>query len=220
MKYLFLILFILFCIIHLFYSYTDNSKNRAKTKPFLLLFLALFYFFATKDMQPYLLLALLTSWLGDVLLIPSGKSWFVMGGLSFLLSHFFFIKVYLTHISFTNMPWVLITIVAILYFGISLKIMDSVKDNTPKAMIFPMFLYLIANSTMNIFGLMQLVSRQNIGALTAYIGALLFFISDCILFLVRYHINKNLIFKKHFMVMFTYLLGEFLITVGILIIRG
>ena len=81
-----------------------------------------------------------------------------------------------------------------------------------------MYFYLLCNSTMNIFALMQLFSSRNAGALTAYIGAVLFYISDCTLFLVRYHENKELIFRKHFTVMLTYLLGEFLITYGILML--
>ena len=47
-----------------------------------------------------------------------------------------------------------------------------------------------------------------------------FFTSDCTLYLVRYHKNKDLIFKKHFTVMLTYLLGEALITVGMLLIQS
>jgi hypothetical protein len=73
---------------------------------------------------------------------------------------------------------------------------------------------------MNIFALMQLFSLRNSGALTAYIGAVLFFISDCTLFLVRYYKNPDIIYKKHFTVMLTYLLGEYLIVAGILMLNG
>jgi uncharacterized membrane protein YhhN len=57
---------------------------------------------------------------------------------------------------------------------------------------------------------------QTPGSLVAYAGAVLFFASDCTLFLVRYFRNPDVIFKKHFTVMLTYLAGEFLITLGIL----
>ena len=218
MKIMFLILFILFSVLHLIASWKDDRRYRAITKPFLLIFLLLYYL--TADTQPYILLALalVTSWLGDVLLIRKGHKWFAAGGISFMFSHFFFILVYLRKIQLTNQPWLLIIPVALLYYGIALKIIISLRHNTPKAMLFPMYFYLLCNSTMNVFALMQLCSSRNTAALTAFIGAVLFYISDCTLFLVRYHPNSELIFKKHFTVMFTYLFGEFLITYGVLIL--
>ena len=218
MNILFLILFIVFSILHLIFSWQDNRKYRAITKPFLLLFLLLYYLTSEKQTNIPLVLALLTSWLGDVLLIPKGHKWFAAGGISFMFSHFFFIFVYLRRIELAHQPWLFIIPIALLYYGIALKIIYSLKDSTPKAMLFPMYFYLLCNSTMNIFALMQLLSNRNKGALTAYVGALLFYISDCTLFLVRYHPNKELIFKKHFTVMLTYLLGEFLITYGIILL--
>ena len=214
-----MILFFLFSVLHLVFSWQDNRKYRAFTKPFLLIFLLLYYLSAEELICIPLVLALLTSWLGDVLLIPKGHKWFAAGGISFMFSHFFFVLVYLRKIDLAHQPWLLIIPVALLYYGIALKIIFSLKNNTPKAMIFPMYFYLLCNSTMNIFALMQLCSSRSSGALTAYIGAVLFYISDCTLFLVRYHENKELIFKKHFTVMLTYLLGEFLITYGIILIK-
>ena len=79
---------------------------------------------------------------------------------------------------------------------------------------------LLCNSTMNVFSLMQLITLKSAGALIAFIGAFLFYFSDCCLFLVRYHVNKDLIFKKHFTVMLSYLLGELMITAGIMMMGG
>lgn len=216
---IFLFLYLLMSVWHLYFSWKDDAKGRAFTKPFLLLLLIFFYLFSKTTTNHYLLLALITSWLGDVLLIGKGHKWFTLGGISFMFCHFFFILVYLQRIRF-SVTYLLLLIVAILYYGIALWIIHSVKDNTPKKMLLPMYFYLICNSTMNIFALMQVLSLRNSGALVAYLGALLFYISDCTLFLVRYHRNKDLIFKKHFTVMLTYLSGEMLITVGILMMGG
>lgn len=220
MNIVFLILFFLFSVIHLYHSWKDDSKHRAYTKPFLLIFLLLYYLTSSQNLTIPLIIALFTSWLGDVLLIPKGHKWFAMGGISFMLCHFFFILVYINRIELSRVSWLVVIPVAILYFGIALKIIFSIRDNTPKIMVFPMYFYLIANSTMNVFALMQLFSVRSAGAATAFIGAVLFYISDCTLFLVRYHKNKDLIFKKHFTVMLTYLAGEFLITLGVLMLGG
>ena len=216
MSHLFLALYILCSAVHLYHSWKDIPKKRAMTKPWLLLLLTGWYVVSTRDLSWVLVAALLTSWLGDVLLIPKGHRWFMTGGISFLVSHFLFIAVYAPSVTFGSIPWLLVVPVALVFFGISIMIIRAVKPTTPKAMVAPMCLYLIANSTMNIFALMRCLTLRTPGGLVAVLGAVLFFVSDCTLFLVRYYPKKQLIFKKHFTVMLTYLAGEALITLGIL----
>ena len=218
MQYVFLALFVIVSVIHLIDSWRDDAKRRAYTKPFLLILLLLFYFFAAKEISWVLAAALLFSWLGDVLLIPKGTPWFIAGGIAFLVSHILFIFAYLPAIKWECAVWWILIPAALVYYGVSVTVTLKLKGNIPVAMIVPMILYLLANSTMNLAALTQLMTLRNAGAAVAYVGAVFFFISDCTLYLVRYHTNKNLIFKKHFTVMLTYLLGECLITVGLLMI--
>ncbi|MBR0041015.1 MAG: lysoplasmalogenase [Oscillospiraceae bacterium] len=219
MKHLFLILYIAVSVLHLVASWRDEPDMRKKTKPFLLILLLLYYLFAAKSPSVLLILALLTSWLGDVLLIPKGHKWFTMGGIAFMFSHLFFVLVYCGQITLSKLNPVVIALIAVLYYGFSLLIIRSIRGNTPKSMIAPMCFYLICNSTMNLFAMMQLLSRPSPGAAAAYVGALLFYVSDCCLFLVRYGKKPEIIFKKHFTVMLTYLLGELLIVVGMLMLQ-
>ena len=217
MNYLFLVLLVIASVIHLYDSWNDN-KRRGFTKPFLLLFIILYYVFSTKTPYWVLLGALITSWLGDVLLIPKGNKWFMAGGISFLFCHILFIGVYMRNIDFTRVNlWVVIP-VAIIYYTVVIIIIKNLLPTTPKIMVAPMCFYLFANSTMNVFALMQLFSNPVRGAVVAYIGAILFFISDCTLYLVRYYKNPDIVFKRHFTVMLTYILGEFLITQGVLML--
>lgn len=211
-----MILYLLLSGIHLYHSWLDDSRHRAMTKPFLLILLAVYYTLAAQSVSWVLLLALLTSWLGDVLLIPKGHKWFTMGGISFMASHVLFIAVYVPSVKFTSIPVALIAAMVVLYYGTSLLIIRAVRETTPKPMVVPMYLYLLFNSTMNLFALMRLFTMHSAGSIVAYVGAVLFFISDCTLFLVRYYRNKDVIFKRHFTVMLTYLAGEMLIVLGIL----
>ena len=115
------------------------------------------------------------------------------------------------------MNWWLIVPIALLYFAVAFAVIIAVQPTTPKIMVGPMYIYLLANATMNSFALMQLLTHRSPGSVVAYLGALLFFVSDCTLFLVRYYKkNENLIFHKHFTVMLTYLAGELLIVIGML----
>ena len=233
--YLFLTAFFICSGVHLYHSWTDEREKRAKTKPFLLLFLLLYYIAAAENryaaapsagqaaarfgfLNMPLVLALLTSWLGDVLLIPHGHGWFAAGGISFMLCHFFFMRVYYDQITISGAALMILLPAAAIYFGIAFRVIRAVRENTPRIMVFPMYFYLLANSTMNLFALLQLISRPCMGTVTAFAGAVLFYVSDCCLFMVRYHSRTDLIFRKHFTVMVSYLLGEFLITQGMLMI--
>lgn len=220
LKYVFLVLLAAASVVHLIGSWRETHKMRMVTKPMLLIFILLYYLCALPREQwsVLLILALATSWLGDVLLMPSGNKWFVMGGISFLISHLLFISVYVSNIDFASVNWRLVVPAALVYYGIGLAVILALRKTTPKAMLAPMYLYLIANSTMNVFAFMQMLTRPCTGSVLAMVGAILFYISDCTLFLVRYHKNKDLIFKKHFTVMLTYILGEFLIAYGMVLL--
>lgn len=218
MRYVFLGAFAVLSAVHLYYSWIDHKRGRAVTKPFPLMLLLLYYVCSGRGGAPLLVFALLTSWLGDVLLIPKGHKWFTAGGISFMLSHFLFIAVYVERISFGQVRWLPIILLAAVYYGISAKIISMLWPFTPKKMRGVMYVYLLANSTMNVFAFMQMITTMSPGGAVAYAGALLFFVSDCCLFLVRYYQKKKLVFKDHFTVMWTYLLGEFLIVQGILML--
>ena len=153
-----------------------------------------------------------------VIALDMGKT--VVAGLigGFMFSHLFFVLLYRQQILSQRLNFLLILPLAAAYYGFSLFIIRRIRDNTPKAMVVPMYFYLLCNSTMNIFAMMQLLSRPSLAAAAAYVGALLFYASDCCLFLVRYGRKPEIIFKKHFTVMLTYLLGELLIVVGILML--
>ncbi len=221
MRYVFLGLFIAVSLWHLYYSWKDEKRGRACTKPFLLIFLTLYYVCSTGNISWLLLSALITSWLGDVLLIIQGNLWVTLGGFSFGAGHILFILAYASQITYANVLWTPVILVSIVYLAVSALILSVVWKTSSAVMRVNMSLYLLANSTMNIFALMQLLANHSTGAVLAYIGAVLFFISDCCLFLVRFYKgDKQLVFKKHFTVMLTYLAGEFLITQGMLMITG
>ena len=91
MKHVFLAVFILSTAVHLYGSIRKDSKLRNVTKPFLLLSLLGYYILAARTPSAAVILALIFSWIGDVLLIPKGVKWFTAGGIAFMVSHAFFI---------------------------------------------------------------------------------------------------------------------------------
>ena len=195
-------------------------RRRKFTKPFLIPLILLYYVTSTDHLIWFLVLALIFSWLGDVFLMFQGNTWFTVGGCFFGVSHIFFVLTYVNQIHWSVVRLSVLIPVAVVYIVITTLIILAVIKQTPKKMLPAMYLYLIANSTMNVFAVMQLESMPSAGSIIALIGAILFFISDCSLFLVRYSKHPEWIFKKHFTVMLTYIVGEFLITQGILMLVG
>ncbi len=205
-----------FCVcaaIHLVRCWQGSPKS-ARTKPLLVSLLVLFYAFAGPSPSTWLLAALAASWLGDVLLMPKGNRWFIAGGISFLASHVLFIFVYLPHINRAAVPVWAVAAAAAAYIAVSAAVMRAIWSDTPGGMRVPMFLYLAANSTMNVFALMMLLSAPGADAALAMAGAVMFFASDCVLFLSRYWTKKDRIPKRGFIIMLTYIAGEALITLG------
>ena len=214
MSYLMLAIFIVALAIHLYASLKKNQKLRNITKPFLLLALLGFYIFQTGEVRLTVVLALIFSWIGDVLLIPKGVKYFTMGGISFMIGHFCFCLSYFKDIVIENLSVVWIIVIALVFITAVFFIFVKLKEFLPDKLFYPMFLYLLINGTMNCFAIYRLMSAANYSTIITCIGAILFFISDASLFFVRF--NKNGRLQTHFLVMLTYSLGEFLIVLGLL----
>ena len=216
MNYVFFAIFVIAAVIHLYASYKSDKKLRAQSKPFLLASLLGWYCFSVADPLGIVIAAIVTSWLGDVLLIPKGNKWFAAGGVSFFFSHICFIIAYSRFVDFAAIPLWLIIVAAAVYLTASVLVFKGLKSDLPKALFYPMFFYLIANGAMNCFALYQLVSMPCTATVVTFIGAMLFFVSDSSLFYVRF--KKNSFFKTHFVVMLTYIIAEFLIVEGFVLL--
>ena len=117
----------------------------------------------------------------------------------------------------TAVNWAVVIPIAVVYVAVTAAILWVLRGKMPKPMFIPMFLYLLANATMNLFALMQLLGNPCAGSALAYVGAVLFYVSDSALYLNKYY-EKKIVFKAHFTIMVTYILAEFLITQGMLML--
>ena len=214
MKYVFLAVFVLSTAVHLSASLRQDGRMRNLSKPFILLSLLGFYMLAARSVSAVVVFALVFSWLGDILLIPKGVKWFTAGGISFMISHAFFIAGYWKDVYFSRIPAPLIVLLAVFFAATVAFLFSRLKPHLPKALFYPMFLYLLINGAMNCFAIFRCVSLPSAATLVTAIDAALFFISDSSLFFVRFHKDSRL--KTHFLVMLTYSVGEFLIVLGLL----
>lgn len=206
--------FIVSTSVHLFASLRQDKRLRAITKPFILLALLGYYLYSVEEFRTVVILALVFSWIGDVFLIIPGVKWFTIGGISFMISHFFFILTYSSDVIFSSVPTYVIIVLGVFYFVVVSILFNRLKPHLPKPLFYPMYLYLLINGTMNSFAIFRYISCMDKAGIITAIGAILFFISDSSLFFVRF--KKNSILKTHFLVMLTYSIGEFLIVLGLI----
>lgn len=216
MKTFFFVLFVLVSCIHLYASYRSDKKLRAMTKPFILLFLLAWYISASVSPSRIIIAAIALSWLGDVLLIPNGVKWFTLGGISFMISHAFFILAYINNVVFSLIPFWVIALAAAVYLTAVFFVFRGLRASLPKPLFYPMFLYLMINGIMNCFALFQLASVPCLASAVTFIGATQFFVSDSSLFYVRFKKDGRL--KTHFVVMLTYIIAELLIVLGLVML--
>lgn len=210
-----LVIFAITTTVHLYASYNTNQKLRNISKPWILLSLLGFYLFSTDNIQTTVVLALIFSWIGDMFLILKGVKWFTVGGISFMISHFFFILSYAKYVDFNSLNKVIVVSLILLFIISSTIVFKYLKPHLPKPLFYPMYLYLIINGMMNCFAWFRAMSMSAKASIITAIGALLFYISDCSLFFVRFDKDSKL--KTHFLVMLTYSIGELLIVLGLIL---
>lgn len=215
MNYIVLVAFFIVTGIHLYASLKKDKSLRAKTKPFILLTLLAFYCLSADPVVWTVILALIFSWIGDVLLIPPGVKWFTIGGISFMVSHFFFVISYAALTDFGKVSTAAMIVLPVMFLISSAIIFKYLRPHLPKALFYPMLLYLLINGGMNCFAWFRSMSTVGPAAVITAIGALLFYVSDTSLFFVRF--NKESRLKTHFLVMLTYSIGEFLIVLGLIL---
>ena len=218
LAYLFIFIYFILSIIHLYHSYIDDKEKRKKTKPFLILALLLYYICATKNISLLVIFTLICCSIGDIALTKKGHKYFVIGGISFLIAHILLIFLYSKRIILESIYWPVTILIMLLYLYGIYKTMKLVKNNISNKMMVAMVLYLACNFIMNTFAIMQLQSDNSLGEFIIVFAALLFFISDCALFIVRYSGKDDIVYHNHFFVMLTYLLSMLLICKGILIL--
>lgn len=165
----------------------------------------------------YFGMGLVFSMLGDILLLLSFR-YFVFGLLAFSFAHFFYIVGFnVTLPEFGMAFWVLLAGVLIIGITNFRPILNAMrKDRYQRRLITPVVFYGILISLM-LFSAFLNIARPGWGlwdGLSSCLGAGLFYVSDSLLARERFIRSSKL---GPVLIMVTYLLGQLLITAGVLI---
>ena len=198
------IFFITYCLFHLVTCYLEKEFLRKITKVFILPLLIL-GLVLTKTFNLWLYIGLTLGWIGDVLLLFTGKKrYFVIGGISFLLGHLAYVcssmALLLDKYSFSEIPFWAYAILAVV--AITFLILTTVRIRKHFGVFAYMgafYFYILITSVITCI----LTERYLLS-----IGFAVFMISDSILSIARF---AHPIKRQHFYIMSTYILAQTLI---------
>lgn len=215
---LFLVLFIIFSLIHVFGEYLSSEvkiKIRFITKPFLLPLLVIYYILNGIEqgiiLVPLIIVGLILGFVGDVVLLkPNVQKLFMIGLGSFLIGHILYIIAFFQASNgLVGVPW--FVYLAILgYFAFFIFAFGFLKKFL-KEMTIPVVIYMSLILIMSFAGF-SLIFAPSTGDVKTpwliFVGSLCFIASDFML--------ANQLFKKPFKfdqayIMITYLLAQFCI---------
>lgn len=208
--------FIGISVIYLLIIFVGREDLAWYLKPFLLPFLLLIvYRFENFPSKRILLTALSFSWIGDIVLMfaEKGEIYFIIGLIAFLISHIFYIILFLRQYKDTNavkIPLFWLSCVVILFY---LKTMISLLFPTLGGLKIPVTVYATTISLMLIIALKGYFEWKNNARYFILIGAISFVVSDSLLAINKFH---SILPDASFWIMITYLAAQFCITSGIL----
>ena len=183
-------------------------------KPLIVIWLLSYFILQTRheknDLKKWIIIALLFSWLGDVLLMLQGDNsiFFLLGLSAFLLAHVFYILFFHFVRVRENVKsrWYLLLIVVIYY-----ALLISILSPWLGEMKLPVRIYGIVISFMFMLAMHMLFSKNKNAGLWMMAGALLFVISDSVLAINKFYQSFEM---AGIVVMITYGLAQFFITEG------
>ena len=150
-------------------------------------------------------MGLFFSFLGDVLLLGTGKLYFIFGLLFFLTAHVFYIVMVLKLLKKTRFSQILMASIPYLLIFISLL---NVLYSGLGEMKIPVIVYAITISVFGMSSLILFLQNKSKTTLLLVLGVLIFITSDAVLAL-------NMFYKKQsfypLLIMVTYVMAQFLI---------
>jgi uncharacterized membrane protein YhhN len=174
-------------------------------KPFILLSLMALYAVSVSERNKTYILALLFSFMGDFFLIFEGELYFIVGLVSFLIAHLFFIKIVFGRLQKSTISKILVSIFP--FLTLFLFLIFFLKD-TLNELLIPVIIYGFTISIFGVVAMLDYVNTKTTQSFLMFVGALIFISSDSILAINKFY-NTTQIFGV--LIMITYIIAQYLI---------
>jgi len=174
-------------------------------KPLIIFSLLFLYVFSLPKRNKWYVIALELSFIGDVLLMFTGKLFFISGLVSFLLAHILFIKIVLSRIKKVNFSKLIISVTP--FLGAFILLIFTLKDDLHE-MLWPVIIYGLTISTFGVISLLDYMNTKSKESMFMFFGAITFMISDSILAINKFYNPAHIL---EVIVMTTYVFAQFFI---------
>ena len=208
-----IILFLIVLAIDLFAAYSGNETLRYFSKPLLMPLLIVYFIFNTNtgtSLKKWIVLALVFSWLGDVLLMFEARNniFFIFGLVAFLIAHIFYILFYENILKLENLKKNYWLFIPVLIYYVALIYLLSPHLGEMKL---PVRVYGVVISYMLIQAFQVARIKNRAASAMMITGAILFIASDSILAMNKFYQPFEL---AGISIMITYGMAQLLITLG------
>jgi len=151
---------------------------RSITKCLLMPVLLVYYCVTANSPLVVAILAIVFSWLGDVVLLgKANMNYFRLGMVAFLLSHVFYI---VTLVGLTH-SWHIPALIASIVVAVAAVAVLPRVVKPPKGMLIPIIVYGVAITAMSICALQYALSAPSAPSIALFVGSLVFIFSDALL---------------------------------------
>jgi len=207
-------IFFVLSIIQAWAIASKRKKLRRVTKLMLMPALLGYYLLATWPSPHSLFIGMLIfNWFGDYFLLKTGSNWLAAGGLCFGGGHIclFFFCLGNTNFTAWRLEQFILLLAVVTTFAVALFfVIKNMRRFVPRKLNKLASTYIISNGVVNCSAFAFLISSPCFATALLVCGAVFFFVSDVILFSVRF--NTKGLFKTSFVVMITYCIAFCLIT--------
>ena len=174
-------------------------------KPLIIIALLFLYVFSLTKRLKWYVIALEFSFFGDVLLMFSGKLFFMAGLISFLMAHILFIKIVINRIQ--KISILKGVIASIPFFLIFVGLIYFLKNSLNELWI-PVIIYGITISTFGAVSLLDFLQSKTLKSVWMLAGAIIFILSDSLLAIHKFY-SPNSVFEV--LIMVAYIVAQYLI---------
>jgi uncharacterized membrane protein YhhN len=217
MKKYFFSLFLLTSAAELIAHIVDLPVVHFISKPLLLIWLLLYYLYSVKQLgfSQTVVVALLFSWLGDVLLMVEDKRYFIFGLFAFLLAHLFYVLAYKQHRYEDKTKG----LSGVQRFRFSFPIvlagtgLITVLYNHLGDLKIPAIVYALVFVVMVLNALFRFGRTSASSFAMVFSGAILFAVSDSLIAITKF---LEPIAYSQFWIMSTYIVAQYLIVQGLI----
>jgi uncharacterized membrane protein YhhN len=182
----------------------DYPVMQAVFKPMIMLSLMAAYYFSVAIINPWYLLAMAFSFLGDVLLMDKNNL-FLAGIAAFLGTQLIYIFIIKKRLKKSRARDLLISIVPFLIFY---SLLISVLQKNLGTLTVPVMVYGMAISILGMAALLLYLQNKNSITRMLLMGAILFIVSDSMIALQKFHAART---WYPVVIMATYVMAQFLI---------